>query len=162
MSKLYVMCGMSGSGKTTFAKRFAEEHDLHYLCPDDFYRVYNGDECRHYNEFEIWMALFRALHMAEQQGIDTIFDTNTPTYSDRCQMLTWFPSFEHHLIYIRADLELCLQNNRSRRRVIPQEEMDKMALHFQPPMFGEDNRWETISMYINDWNKGYVLIDRRR
>jgi len=158
--KLYMMCGLSGSGKTTFAKSYAEEDHLHYLCPDDFYRLFNGDDRKHINEFEIWMALFRALHMAEQQGIDTIFDTNNPTYVGRIQLLDWFPGFETHLIYIETDKELCRENNRSRRRVIPEQEMDRMIRVFEPPSFDEDDRYHTFSHYRNKNNSGFELVDQ--
>lgn len=30
------MCGCSGAGKTTFAKEFAEKHNLRYIGVDDF------------------------------------------------------------------------------------------------------------------------------
>lgn len=44
---LYVMCGISGCGKTTFAKRFAENRGLRYVCSDDFYRafIYDNGAC---------------------------------------------------------------------------------------------------------------------
>lgn len=156
--RLYLMCGLSGSGKTTFAKSFAEENDLLYLNPDKFYELYNGDERRHYHEFEIWMALFRALHMAEQDGVSVVFDTNSPTIVNRSQILDWFPDFEPHLIYIEASKELCRKNNLSRRRVIPEEEMERIFRSFQPPEFDEDSRWKTIRVLRNENNDGYSLI----
>lgn len=165
MSKpvLYMMCGLSGSGKTTFAKKFAEENGLYYICPDDFYRMFNGDDRIHTNEFEIWMALFRALRMAEQRCQDTIFDTNNPTYVGRTQILDWFPGFDTHLIYIHADADLCRANNRSRCRVIPAEEMDRMIDVFEPPSFDEDHRYRSFSVFYNNENRGFHLIrqDRR-
>ena len=37
MSKLYLMTGVSGSGKTTFAKEFARKNNLRCLNIDNFY-----------------------------------------------------------------------------------------------------------------------------
>lgn len=153
--KLYMMCGISGSGKTTFAKKFAKTNNLRYINPDQFYGLYNGDECHHYDEFEIWMALFRALHMAEQSGVSVIFDTNSPTMVDRTQILNWFPDFQHILIYIQADPELCMKNNVSRRRVIPDDVMRNMIKRFEPPVIGEDGRWSVMYFYRNDNNQGF-------
>lgn len=146
------MCGISGCGKTTYAKQFAKDNDLLYLNPDRFYELYNGDERRHYHEFDIWMALFRALHMAEQDGRSVMFDTNSPTYVGRTQILDWFPDFEPHLIYIHASAELCIRNNASRRRVIPADEMERMMRAFQPPEEDEDDRWVTMTFLENDNN----------
>lgn len=152
--KLYMMCGISGSGKTTFAKKFAEENDLYYICPDDFYKMLNGDDRIHTNEFEVWMTLFRALHMAEQQGRNTIFDTNNPTHVSRLQILDWFPGFEFHLIYIYAAPELCLKNNSSRRRVIPEDEMKRMIRTFEPPSEYEVLKYASVTKLENVDNTG--------
>lgn len=155
--KLYMMSGISGSGKTTFARQFAEDHGLRYLNPDQFYGIYNGDECNHYDEFEIWMALFRALHMAEQACVDTILDTNSPTIVDRTQILNWFPGFEPRLIYITAPIELCKQNNRSRRRRIPEDVMDSIIERFEPPSVRDDHRWKSIITFSNRANNGFSV-----
>lgn len=156
--KLYMMCGVSGSGKTTWAKKFAEENNLLYLNPDNFYALYNGDERRHLHEFEIWMALYRALHMAEEDKRDCVFDTNAPSFTDRAQIIDWFPSFEHHLVCIYAPAELCLRNNANRNRVIPPEEMEKMFARFQMP--GEDDAalWDSVTCLKNDSNRGFELM----
>ena len=37
MAKMYLMSGLSGSGKTTYARKFAADNDLLYLNVDDFY-----------------------------------------------------------------------------------------------------------------------------
>ena len=41
MAKMYLMCGCSGCGKTTFSKEFAKKHNILYLGVDDFYREVN-------------------------------------------------------------------------------------------------------------------------
>ena len=51
MAKMYLMCGLSGAGKTTFAKKFAEENDLIYLSIDDFYKDYGHGQ---YDEDTGW------------------------------------------------------------------------------------------------------------
>lgn len=158
--KLYMMCGVSGSGKTTFAKRFADNIGLRYINPDNFYALYNGDECCHYNEFEIWMALFRALHMAEQEGVDVMFDTNAPSVVDRSQILDWFPKFEHHLICVTAPDEICKQNNRNRRRVIPDDVMDEMLRDFCVPDWTKERRWQSITYLRNESNNGFCFEAR--
>lgn len=159
--KLYMMCGVSGSGKTTFAKNFALAHSLRYLNPDYFYALYNGDERNHYNEFEIWMALFRALHMAEQEGVSVMFDTNAPTLVDRSQILDWFPKFEHHLICVTAPAEVFKQNNKSRYRVVPDDVLADMMRDFQmPDTETEGRRWQSITYLRNEYNNGFSLLSR--
>ena len=158
MAKMYLMSGMSGSGKTTFARRFAEENDLQYLCIDDFYALINGDEKRHEDEHYVWQVFFLAIHLAEEHNRDIIIDTNAPTKSKRTEFLDWFPNFEHHLIFVDASFELCVKNNNSRNRVIPFAEMIKMFSEIEYPFFYEDNRWKDVRIYSNQDNNGYKLI----
>ena len=150
MAKMYLMCGCSGAGKTTFSKEFAKEHNLKYLGIDDFYALVNGDECIHTNTFEVWIEFYKAIHEAEVNNIDVIIDTNAITKSHREQFIEWFPTFEHHLIYIDAMASLRKKNNKSRRRQVPDDVMDNMERKLQHPLPSEG--FKTIMWIINDAN----------
>lgn len=150
MAKMYLMCGCSGAGKTTFAKEFAKEHNLKYLGIDDFYALINGDECIHTNAFEVWIAFYQAIHDVEIDNIDVVVDTNAITRSHREQFIEWFPTFEHHLIYIDANIELRMRNNKSRRRQVPDDVMVKMTERLQSPWF--DEKFESITWVVNNEN----------
>lgn len=161
MAKMYLMCGLSGVGKTTYAKKFAEENNLVYLGIDEFYAKVNGDECIHENSFEVWIEFFKAIHETEVNNIDCIIDTNAITRCHRTQFLDWFPTFEHHLIYIYADEELRYENNHSRRRIIPNHVMNKMFYDSELPEYhtcgsasgdSEDYRWESVTTIENKDN----------
>ena len=158
MGALYLMTGLSGSGKTTFVNDFAEQNNIRYLCPDDFYKVYHNDGTAegHKHEYEVWRALFDAIHIAEQDGTSVIVDTNAPTEVDRVQFLNWFPNFDKYfLIYIEADEELCRKNNQCRERIVPDNELKRMIERFKPPLDNDieiDERWDVIIQYSNTEN----------
>lgn len=139
--RLYLVCGMCGAGKTTYAKSFAHENGFRYVNPDDFYALYNGDERIHIHGFDVWMSVFRVLHLCETDGISVVLDTNALTVTDRTQFLDWFPEFEHHLIFIDAPIDMCRANNAKRDRRISDLEFDRMVKFFQPPTVHEDQRW---------------------
>ena len=147
MAKMYLMCGCSGAGKTTFAKAFSKEHNLKYLGIDDFYALVNGDECLHINTFDVWIEFYKAIHEAELNDIDIIVDTNAITRSHRDQFIEWFPTFEHHLIYVQASYELRKKNNKSRRRQVPDDVMDTMHMKLQTPLL--DEQFKTITIITN-------------
>ena len=156
MAKMVLMCGCSGSGKTTFAKKYAEENNLLYLGIDEFYAKVNGDECLHINTFEVWIEYFKAIHEAEVNNIDCIVDTNAITKVHRSQFTEWFSTFEHHLIYIDAAPTLRKRNNLSRRRQIPESEMDTMTRLFEVPIPAyEDPIWKSIT-YIKNNNNNFA------
>ena len=151
--KMFLMCGCSGAGKTTFAKKYAEEHNLRYLGVDKFYEKVNGDECLHINMFEVWIEFFKAIHAAEEEGVSVIIDTNAITRCHREQFLEWFPTFEHHLIYIQAGPALRMVNNLSRRRQVPVDAMDRMTMALQTPFDGTESLgWKTIQVVKNENN----------
>ena len=162
--RLILMCGISGSGKTTLA-RDASTHlpDGHsgylYLCPDDFYKVFHGDERIHTNEFEVWMSLWQALHTAEMNGRNVILDTNAPTIVDRVQFLNWFPGFETTVVCVLASPEICRYRNAHRSRVVPPEEMDRMIRRFQLPFPEEDERYRGVLYYRSAPDKKFIQTD---
>lgn len=161
MAKMYLMCGLSGVGKTTFAKELAEIDNLLYLGIDEFYAKINGDECIHENTFEVWIEFYKAIHEAEINNVDCVVDTNAVTLCHRTQFLDWFPTFEHHLIFVDASETLRWENNKRRRRVIPNDVMSKMYRDSELPerydedgfeCDTEDDRWKTITYIKNNNN----------
>lgn len=153
MAKMYLMCGLSGAGKTTFAKKFAEENHLEYVSIDNFYKEYesitrniyilNGIEPEKESiydnndaSFTVWIRFFEEIHRLERMGKNILIDTNAPTFVKRQQFIDWFPTFdEYNLIYIDIkDEELRKRNNASRGRVVPDDEMERMRKEFEEPV----------------------------
>ena len=178
MGKMFLMCGMSGAGKTTFAKKFAEENGYTYLGIDDIYEWYkhipiqcgNG-KVRYQNHdenvyedahasFIVWLEFFRRIHFIEQRGENVVIDTNAPTFVKRAQFIDWFPTFnEHNLIYIAAGHDLRRRNNAARSRVVPDDEMECMEQEFKAPVAFWDGRatilepeWDNVKVYLNEDN----------
>lgn len=166
MANMYLMSGASGAGKTTFAHRIIKileemnHREVQYLCIDDFYKVFNGSEKRHEDEFDVWIAFYKAIHLAELKERDVLIDTNSPTVSKRTEFLDWFPSFQHHLIYIEADPQLCMENNAHRNRVIPLDEMQRILQSIERPSVIELGRWKTIQIWKNDNNRRYRIMEQ--
>ena len=77
MANFYLICGVSGGGKTTLSKK------IHKLNPtlkvydvDEYYAKINGDECIHKNFFDVWMMLWRDLHNSEINNEDVFLNFN--------------------------------------------------------------------------------------
>ena len=148
MGELYLMCGICGSGKSYFARRFAELNGFRYLNVDDCYAVMNGDERIHENKFDVWQLYYRLIHQACALGQTAVVDTNAPYRSDRVEILNWFADFEkHRLIWVSADAELAWRNNCSRRRVMPRTSFEHVLATFRAPDETEPGAraaWDTI------------------
>ena len=161
MAKMYLMCGLSGAGKTTFAKKLAEKYNLIYLSIDDFYKEYGNGQYDEDSGFKVWIEFFKAIHTCEKYRANILIDTNAPTFVKRQQFIDWFPSFdEYNLIYIAIDdEELRKKNNASRGRVVPVDEMKRMRMEFEEPVefyaddpfsYGvQEKRWDRVIVYKN-------------
>lgn len=174
MAKMYLMCGLSGAGKTTFAKKFAEENNLIYLSIDDFYKEYGHGKYDEDTGFNVWIEFFKAIHIFEKYRANILIDTNAPTFVKRQQFIDWFPSFdEYNLIYIDIkDEELRKRNNASRGRIVPLDEMIRMRKEFEEPVdffsLNEwksriytcpEKRWDNIIVYRNINNEFIRCVD---
>lgn len=150
MGKMFLMCGLSGAGKTTFAKKFAEDNRYQYLSIDDLYKERKEVESFFHENgwspwddpdtsFEVWIEFFKAIHRFERHALwnsGVVIDTNAPTFVKRAQFIDWFPTFdEHNLIYIEADRGLRRRNNASRDRVVPDDEIERMEQEFEYPLW---------------------------
>lgn len=177
MGKMYLMCGLSGAGKTTFSKNFIKKNPgIIRLSIDDYYEVYRkgfGVEDPWSDpdiSFRVWIQFFQEIHQKERNGCDVIIDTNAPTYVKRRQFIDWFPNFEEHiLIVIYAEPDLCIRNNLSRSRIIPEEEMNRMLLELKYPGFiilnnktfcSTEGCWDKIIPYYNNDNN-FILLQER-
>lgn len=150
---MYLMCGISGSGKTTYSQNLEKITGIKRLGIDDFYKKLNGDECKHNNTFNVWIEFFKAINTMSLQNKDCIIDTNSLTWHQRMQFIEWFPNFKHHIIFIDADFNLQKKNNQSRYRKVPDDIMDKMLNELEKPTKELDTNWDTITYIHNINNK---------
>ena len=151
MPNLYLVCGLSGVGKTHFSKDMSKSLNILRVSPDDIYAMFNGSDLDRSNKFEVWQTLFLIINTALRNNRDIIVDTNALTKQQRAEFVGWFPKFEKHLIVVEAPEELRRENNRKRARVIPESVMDEMFEKYEIPESDECG-WETITYLLNENN----------
>lgn len=153
MANMYLVCGPSGVGKTTFSKRFATQHNMVLFDIDEFYKLINGSELNRENKFEVWIEFFKAIHDAEISNVDCVVEASGITRHQRREFVEWFPSFNHHLIFITADQELREKNNSKRERQVPAWRMKDMSSRMQQPLLNtDDSMFDSISVIFNSNN----------
>ena len=134
MGSMVLMCGHIASGKSYYAKRFAEINNYRYIDIDECYKIYNGDEKNHTNKFEVWILFYQLIHNTLLLGQDLVIDTNAPLISYRDEFLSWFPEFDkHYLLWIDASPQLAWENNCRRERKVARESFDHIVSMFQDP-----------------------------
>lgn len=158
MANFYLVCGISGGGKTVLTNRIVKNNPhLKVYDVDKYYEKINGDECNRSNWFDVWITLYQDLHKSELNNEDIILTTNALTESQRCQFIEWFPTFSHHIIWVTAPKERCIEGNNSRRRHVP---IDKLMLQWERMEFpnAKEKDWDTITQITNMWDEENYII----
>ena len=153
MSTMICLSGMPGSGKTTWAAEFLKKHpDFLYFSPDSYYERINGDECDRTDTFEIWMAMFRDIHIAEKNFNNVLIDSDNLTYAQRNQWIEWFPYFDEHiLLFLEEDYNTCFDRVSKRRRTIPEIIMREKMLKWENPFeAGDCAEWDRVYQISSD------------
>ena len=160
MAKMFLMTGPSGAGKTTLAFQIVRWRGLKYMGIEDFYARRFGSELIHEDEEEVWQDFERAIRDCENQGIDILVDTNSPSRADREWFMERFPNYAINLIVVEADREICIFNNRQRKRKIPEKEMLKILDSVELVASDEMKNYETVELYRNYDNSGVKLVKK--
>lgn len=153
MSKLICLAGLPGAGKTTWAKNFIKDHpNFLYISPDCYYERINGDDLIRDHSFEIWMAMFRDIHIAEKNFNNVLIDSDNLTYAQRNQWIEWFPYFDEHiLLFLEEDYNTCFDRVSKRRRTIPEIIMREKMYKWENPLeAGDCAEWDRVYQISSD------------
>lgn len=142
-AKLFLVCGLPGSGKTTFAKKFAEKNGFAYISVDDCYTEINGDELDHSNKFKVWQHFYYLINECQENHVDVVVEAMSLDRYARHEFISWFPDFSHHLIIMTNDFEECCRNVALRRRKISREGMLELKKRFSFPDATEAEEWDS-------------------
>ena len=160
MSDFYLVCGVSGGGKSTLSKKILRLNEgITFFDVDKYYEKINGDECIRKNTFEVWHTLFRDIHDSEMRHEDVLLTTSALSVSQRRQFIEWFPTFSHHMMWVTSPKDKCLIGNISRRRHVPEEVLLQQWQEMEFPNANEAG-WKTISQITNCWdNDNYIIFN---
>ena len=151
MGNFYLVCGISGGGKTTLSEKIIEKNPNIKFCDvDKYYELINGDERIRENKFEVWHKVWEDLHKSELAGEDILITTNALSESQRTQFVERLPLFTFHMIWVISPLEKCIEGNNLRPRHIPEDILLKHWNKMEFPNPSEEG-WTTITHITNFW-----------
>jgi predicted kinase len=145
---LFMLVGIPGSGKSTWAKAFLKEHPNYQLVSTDQIRAHlYGDEATQGNWPQVWQQVLAQW----QSGIDqvhrgtlagVIYDATNTRRRHRRQAIDTAKTLGFNtitLVWFDLPLAVCLGRNRERSRQVPPEVLVKMhrQLRGAPPSEGE-------------------------
>lgn len=139
--KLIILCGIPGSGKSTYAKKYISEYPKTpvHLSSDKIREELYGDETVQGNPGEVFSLMQKRAIEALNDGHDVLYDATNITRKDRSGIIGVCPKFakiECHIIW--APIEVCIQRDAERERTVGKEVIDRMLKRFQAPYYDED------------------------
>ena len=143
MADLYLMCGVPGSGKSTFLKNKIKKSDKNTIISRDEIRfsLVKPDESYFSHEDEVCECLWSCINSELAAGYNVFVDQTSLTKKSRKWLLDHVENYHHaNLIWIDEDLETCLKRNENRkgtRSYVPRNSIINMYNKFTKPSLDE-------------------------
>lgn len=136
---LILLVGIPGSGKTTYAEKYIEEHpNAIHLSSDLIRKELWGNEATQGDNNEVFSLMQTRAIEALNNGQSVVYDATNITRKDRSYIIALCPKFakiECHIIW--APIETCIERDAARERTVGKEIIDRMLKRFQAPYYDE-------------------------
>lgn len=135
MNILIVMCGLPGSGKSTYANYLTESGHFAWVSTDQIRKELYGDENIQGNGKEVFTTAFLLLQTHGLANQNCVFDATNISQHTRKRVIKECRNYYDLIIckYIDTPLEVCLHRNSQRERVVPKEVIIRMYKQFTMP-----------------------------
>lgn len=139
MNTLYVMVGLPGSGKSTYANKFAEEISAKVVSSDAIRAELFGDESIQSKPALVFDIVYERIEDTLKQGQDVILDATNIRRRDRGNaiVLAGRLGAKCEAIVMGTPSEVCWEHNCARERVVPRYAFEKMLEHMSFPSYSE-------------------------
>lgn len=155
---LFMMVGIVGSGKTSFAESLCiekgQEGKIVKTKPiihssDSLRKELYGDENVQSDNNKLFNELHRRIKADLLNGNDVVYDATNINKRRRADFLRQLNDIECKkvCVCVLTPYDLCLEQNRNRGRVVPEEVIKRMYLNFQPPALHEG--FDNIILHYN-------------
>jgi len=155
MPILYILCGPSASGKSTWAHNFISKNsqkDIRYVSRDEIrFSLLKENENYFAHEKQVFKKFAGTITQTLVDGFDVIADATHLNIFSRKKLTNAIDKVytNYQIIYVIFDIALQKILDRNKQRIglakVPDEVLEKMYQDFSPPIC-EDNR--EIDRYI--------------
>ena len=152
-----VLVGAVASGKSTYAKQYADECNVKVFSSDEYRKNMYGSETDQSHNDKVFAALYKDLRAALEAGENCILDATNCTIKSRLKALEAVKGVDCIKIasILTADAEQCLKRNEKRERRLPDDVVYKYIRGFEMPLPWEG--WDRIYIqgYDTDFSPKY-------
>lgn len=136
---LFMMIGISGSGKSTYAQKVADEYVAKIVSSDAIRKEIFGDENVQDHNDIIFQTYNSDIATCLRSGYDVIADATNLTYKSRKATFNAIKDIDCRVVALIqcTPLKDCLDMNSERERTVPNNVIIKQIKCFQIPFFEE-------------------------
>ncbi len=140
--ELIFMVGISGSGKSTIAKKFATLFNYEYVSSDDKRKEWYGDEEDQSHNFELFCRLEHLVANLLNDGKSVVLDATNISRKSRKRFvkLAQLPDVHLSAIVVHTPIEIAKARNASRERSVPDYVIERQFNALQIPNEAEGFR----------------------
>ncbi len=158
MSKFIMLCGISGSGKSTIAQELCHGNAI-ILSSDDIRYELWGDATDQQNPDKVFSLMYDRTIAGLREGKDIIYDATNVATKRRANLINKIlhdvPDTKTELHLVLATPERCIANQQLRDRQVPDYVVYKQANSFTVPSLNE--KWtEPIQVHNVFFREGYL------
>ena len=157
MPRLFIMCGLPASGKSTFVQQFIKNNDIRYVSRDEIrFSMIKKDEEYFSHEKEVFRKFAGTVAQTLIDGFDVIADATHLNRVSRDKLIRAIDQYttEYTITYIvlETSLETCMERNalREGRARVPDSVMKSMAKNWEDITISEKSydRYDG-TLYLN-------------
>ncbi len=153
MRNLIVLSAIPGSGKSTWAKKYQQEHkNVFIVSSDSIRKELFGSESSFENEGLVWETFKKRLneHIEDMDDLTVIADATHLSNQLRKLYYDLTPKFDKHtLVIFDVPFEVALYQNSLRERKVPMQAMEKLKKEYELPSREIETLYDEI-IYIRD------------
>ena len=152
MPILYIMVGVPGSGKTTFAKKLATARDAIHISSDAIRKALTGDENNQTANKLVFPMMHTGIRVALKNGHNVIADATNITERNRYMLVMQAAGTMARVVFVVMDTPFseCLERNWNRDRVVPDYAMKRMIDEYTIPTANEGGLVVFANNYVTD------------
>jgi predicted kinase len=137
MSNIILLVGISGAGKSTWAKKFLQNNPQYiYLNADKMRLIMTGDESNQDKNYQVFQTLEHMTSYLMSLGNNLIIDNTNYNKKNRLiwnRLATAF-NYNKEWVVFKTPLEQCILNNEKRARKVPIDVIKRQHENFTIPL----------------------------